>query len=201
VLVVHPPGEPPPSPAPPRRPAPVVATLAHVIPRKRHGDVLEALALLRARLPELRWLVIGDGPEVPALRARARELGVDDRVELAGELEPAPAMRALAACHLMAMPSVDEAFGVAYVEALSCGLPAIGCAGEGGPEEIAAAGDGMVLVPPRDPGALADAIAALLGDADRLAALSAAARSTARASFGAEACGRATVDAYAEALA
>ena len=54
----------------------------------------------------------------------------------------------------MALPSVDEAFGVAYVEALACGVPAIGCAGEGGPEEIAALGEGMLLVPPRDPDAL-----------------------------------------------
>jgi glycosyltransferase involved in cell wall biosynthesis len=195
--VVYPPGEEPPSPAPARREEPTLATLAHVIPRKRHADVLEALALL----PALRWVVIGDGPEVGALRERARELGVADRVEWAGELPPAAALRELARCHLMAMPSVDEAFGVAYVEALACGVPAVGCAGEGGPEEIAAAGEGMVLVPPRDPAALAETIGDLIGDRERLAALSEAARRTASERFSREACGRATVDAYREALA
>ena len=95
---------------------------------------------------------------------------------------------------------VDEAFGVAYVEAMSCGVPAIGSAGEGGPEEIAAAGPGMLLVPARDPSALADRIASLLGDGARWEELSAAARRTAAERFGAEACGRATVDAYREAL-
>ena len=194
--VVHPPCEPPPEPAPPRRAEPAVATLSHVIPRKRHSDVLEALA----RLPDVRWVVIGDGPELSTLRRRARELRVEDRVEWAGQLEPAAAMRELARCHLMAMPSVDEAFGVAYVEALACGVPAIGCAGEGGPEEIAAAGAGMVLVPPRDPAALAGAVGGLLGDADRLAELSGAARRTAAERFGPEACGRATLDAYGEAV-
>jgi teichuronic acid biosynthesis glycosyltransferase TuaC len=101
----------------------------------------------------------------------------------------------------MAMPSVDEAFGVAYVEAMACGVPAIGCDGEGGPEEIAAAGPGIVTVPPRDPPALADAIGSLFEDGPRLDELSDAARRTAEERFGFEACGRATVAAYREALA
>jgi glycosyltransferase involved in cell wall biosynthesis len=195
--VVYPPGEPPPSPLPPRHEQPTVATLAHVIPRKRHADVLEALP----RVPALHWVVIGDGPELPALRARARELGVADRVRWAGELEPHAAVRELARCHAMAMPSVDEAFGVAYVEALACGVPAIGCVGEGGPEEIAAAGDGMILVPRRDPAALAETIAGLIADPDRLTALAEAARRTAAAHFSREACGGATLDTYREAVA
>ncbi|HEX8075317.1 MAG TPA: glycosyltransferase [Thermoleophilaceae bacterium] len=199
--VIHPPGAPPPSPLPAKREQPTVATLAHAIPRKRHADVLEALVLLRERVPDARWLAIGDGPELPALRERARALGMADRVELAGRLDPAAAMRELARCHLMAMPSVDEAFGVSYVEALTCGVPAIGCAGEPGPEEIAGLAEGMVLVPPRDPGTLADAIGAAMSDPAALAELSSLARRTAAAAFGPEACGRATMDAYRDALA
>jgi glycosyltransferase involved in cell wall biosynthesis len=172
-----------------------------VIPRKRHGDVLEAVALLAGRVPDLQWVAIGDGPEVPALRERAGALGLAERVEWAGQLDPAAAVAELARCHLMAMPSIDEAFGVSYVEALASGVPALGCAGEGGPEEIAAAGPGMVLVPPRDPPALADAIAGVLVDAAALGDLSLAARRTAEAHFGLDACGRATVDAYRDALA
>src|SRR5205823_1707943 len=106
--VVHPPGAPPPVPAPARRPWGAVATLGHVIRRKRHADVLEAVALLEERTPEIRWVVIGDGPELPALRERARELGVADRVEWLGQLGPARAMDELARCQAMAMPSVDE---------------------------------------------------------------------------------------------
>ena len=67
---------------------------------------------------------------------------------------------------MFALPSVDEAFGVAYVEAMAGAVPAIGCAGEAGPEEIAAAGGGIRLVPPRDPEALAAELRALLGDED-----------------------------------
>jgi glycosyltransferase involved in cell wall biosynthesis len=185
---------PPDSELPPKHARPTVATLAHAIPRKRHEDVLRALALLP---PEVRWTAIGDGPELPRLAALASELGLSDRVRLAGQLPPREAQDELARCHAMALPSVDEAFGVAYVEALAHGVPAIGCAGESGPEEIAALGDGMLLVPPGDHAALAAAIERAIADPT----LPPAARATAAAHFTWEACGRATVAAYEAALA
>jgi glycosyltransferase involved in cell wall biosynthesis len=170
-----------------------VSTLGHVIPRKRQIDVLEAVA----GLEQVDWLVIGDGPELPALRRRAADLGLEQRVQFAGQLPPDEALRQLASTHVMALPSEDEAFGVAYVEALACGVPAIGCAGEGGPEEIAGLGRGMLLVPPRDPGALAAAIEGALADPE----LSDAARRTAADHFSWKRCGRDTVAAYRDALA
>ena len=185
---------PPASDLPPKHERPTIATLAHAIPRKRHEDVLRALALLP---DEIGWVVIGDGPELPRIEALARELGLLERVGVKGQLAPAEAHAELARCHVMALPSVDEAFGVAYVEALAHGVPAIGCSGESGPEEIAALGPGMLLVRPRDPQAIADAVRHALNDRD----LRAAARATATAHFTWEQCGRATVDAYAEALA
>ncbi len=185
-----------PDPLPEKHAQPTIATLAHVIPRKRHADVLRAVA----DLDRVRWVVIGDGPEVPALRRLADTLGVASRVEFLGELEHERAIEELARCHLMALPSEDEAFGVAYAEALACGVPAIGCAGEGGPEEIAALGEGLVLVPPRDPAALAVAVRTLLADPDALRTLAAAARRTAGARLSWERCGAATVAVYEAAL-
>jgi teichuronic acid biosynthesis glycosyltransferase TuaC len=101
---------------------------------------------------------------------------------------------------LFVLPSVDEAFGVAYVEAMAAGVPVIGSRGEDGPEEIAAAGGGIELVAPRDPRALADAIDVLLCDGRRLAALRRSARDTVTREFTWERCGRETVAAYAEVL-
>lgn len=177
----------------PKREHPTVATLAHVIPRKRHADVLEAIQ----QMDDVRWLVIGDGPELPALQRAAREIGLGDRVEFTGQLAPDDALRTLASAHVMALPSEDEAFGVAYVEALACGVPAIGLATEGGPAEIASLGRGMLLVPPRDVAALADAIRTALDDPE----LPAQARRTAAERFSWERCGRDTVAAYRDALA
>jgi glycosyltransferase involved in cell wall biosynthesis len=179
---------------PPKHERPTIATLANVDPRKRHEDVLRALELLPG---EVRWVAIGDGPELERIRSLADELGLAERVTLAGQLPPREALDQLARCHAMALPSVDEAFGVAYVEALAHGVPAIGCAGESGPEEIAALGQGMLLVPPRDPQAVASAIERALADP----ALPAAARATAREHFTWQACGEATVAAYEAALA
>ncbi|HKN93392.1 MAG TPA: glycosyltransferase [Thermoleophilaceae bacterium] len=199
MCVVHLGAEAPADP-PAKRAEPTIATLGHVVGRKRHVDVLHALTVVTARVPDARWVVIGDGPERPALQRLAHDLGVADRIDWLGQLPPDEALRELSRCHVMAMPSLDEAFGVAYVEALACGLPAIGCAGEGGPEEIAGLGAGMLLVPPRDPDALAEEVARLLTDSARLTELSAAARDTAAREFSWERCGRATVQAYERAI-
>ena len=101
---------------------------------------------------------------------------------------------------MFALPSVDEAFGVAYVEAMAAGIPAIGCRGEAGPEEIRASGGGIRLVGPGDPESLADELRRLLEDPDWRRELGAAARQTVEREFTWEACGRATVAAYEEAL-
>jgi glycosyltransferase involved in cell wall biosynthesis len=99
------------------------------------------------------------------------------------------------------MPGVEEPFGVAFVEAMAAGLPAIGSRGEGGPEDIAAAGPGMVLVEPDDPAALAGLLDQLTRDRAELARLGVAARETVAANFTWERCGVETVAAYRAALA
>ena len=179
---------------------PTVVTTGHVIARKRHADVLRAVALLRDRHSQLRYLVIGDGPELEALRALAAELGVADRVELAGQLPHGEALERTRRASLLAMPSTDEAFGVAYVEAMAGWLPAIGATGEPGPAEIRAMGGGLSLVAPGDVGELAREIDALLSDARTLRMAGDWARATVVRAFTWERCGAATVAAYEHAL-
>jgi glycosyltransferase involved in cell wall biosynthesis len=175
-------------------------TVGHLVPRKRHGDVVRALWLLRDRHPELRYVVIGDGPEREPLRRLASELGVADRIELAGQLEHETALERARACSVFVMPSVDEAFGVAYVEAMAGGVPAIGAIGEPGPQEIAQAGGGIRLVPPGDVEALATELDTILAEPAWLAELGAKARATVAGSFTWQRCGEATVAAYEDAL-
>ena len=86
-------------------------------------------------------------------------------------------MAELARCHVHVMPSIHDAFGVAHIEAMAAGLPSIG--GEGtGAEDVAAAGEGLVLVPPGDPARLVRALDGLLADERERARLGAAARRT-----------------------
>ncbi len=176
-----------------------MVTVAHLVARKRHETVLRAMALLAPeRRPE--YVVIGDGPCRDPLEDLARQLGVADRVRFLGQLPNPEAVARAAACDLFVMPGVEEPFGVAFVEAMAAGLPAIGSRGEGGPEDIAAAGPGIVLVEPDDPAALATVVDRLTGDRGELARLGAADRETVAANFTWERCGVETVAAYRAAL-
>ena len=166
-----------------------VVTVGHLVARKRHADVIRALPA------GVRYEIVGDGPERAALERLADERGAE--VVFHGQLAPARALEVARRCGVFAMPSTDEAFGVAYVEAMAAGLPAIGSAGEPGPEEIARCGGGMTLVPTGDPDALRDAITRSLAERG---ALGAQARETVLRHFTWEECGRATVAAYEDAL-
>jgi glycosyltransferase involved in cell wall biosynthesis len=179
---------------------PTLVTVAHLIARKRHADVLRALAVLGPRHPTLRYLIVGDGPERDGLEALAARLGVEQRVEFAGQLSPERAIDHVRGCTAFVMPSTEEAFGVAYIEAMAAGVTAIGCRGEPGPEEIAAAGDGMVLVPPGDIERLSQRLDELLTDPHRLREAGQRARATVAANFTWERCGRQTLAAYEDVL-
>jgi teichuronic acid biosynthesis glycosyltransferase TuaC len=179
---------------------PTVVTTGHLIARKRHADVLRAIAALPQH-PRLRHLIVGDGPDRATLAALAAELGIADRVEFTGQLDPAEALERTRRAWLLAMPSTDEAFGVAYVEAMAGGLPAIAAEGEPGPAEILSAGRGLALVAPGDIAALAAEIDRLVSDPETLRAEGERARATVQAAFTWERCGAATVAAYEDALA
>jgi glycosyltransferase involved in cell wall biosynthesis len=176
--------------------SPLIATVGHLVARKRHADVLEALT----ELPGVRYLVVGDGPEREPLVRLALTLGVSDRVEFTGQLAPPAAVLRAREAWCFVMPSTEEAFGVAYIEAMAAGIPAVGCTGEPGPEEIAAAGGGIELVAPHSPAALAACLRRLLGDREARLALGAAARATVEREFTWRRCGEQTVAAYEEAL-
>jgi glycosyltransferase involved in cell wall biosynthesis len=198
VRVVHLGADLPPVGSPSNGPVRLV-TVAHLVARKRHEVVLRALSMIDLpRRPE--YLVIGDGPRRSGLERLAAELGVADSVRFLGQLPNPEAVARAAACDVFVMPGVEEPFGVAFVEAMAAGLPAIGSRGEGGPEDIAAAGEGMLLVEPGDAAGLASVINRLTTDRDELRRLGAAARETVVANFTWERSGSETVAAYRAAI-
>jgi glycosyltransferase involved in cell wall biosynthesis len=184
----------------PQRP-PTLVTVGHLVARKRHVDVIATLPALRARHPELRYVVVGDGPERGRLAALAASLGVARMVEFRGQLPHDQAVACARSASVFVLPSVDEAFGVGYIEAMAGEVPAIGCRGEDGPEEIAASGGGMALVDAGDVAGLTREIDGLLSDRDRRAALGREARATVEREFSWKRCGLATVTAYRDVLA
>jgi teichuronic acid biosynthesis glycosyltransferase TuaC len=187
-------------PAPSQDGAPTLVTVGDLTARKRHADVIHALAVLAPRHPGLRYLILGEGPERTPIEGLSARLGVAERVEIVGRLSPQEALARARACTVFVMPSTEEALGVAYLDAMAAGVPAIGCRGEPGPEEIAAAGDGFVLVPPGDIERLSQRIEELLSDPQRLRDSGQHARETVAAHFTWERCGRQTLAAYEDAL-
>jgi glycosyltransferase involved in cell wall biosynthesis len=188
-----------PASAPERHARPTLVTVAHLHARKRHALVLHALAELTPdRRPD--YVVIGGGRGREPLEKLVGRLGLTEQVRFLGQLPNPEALAEAWRCHIYVMPSVEEPFGVAYIEAMAGGLPAIGTRGEGGPEDIAAGGGGMVMVPADDHRALARELDRLLADTAGLEALGNAARENVERNFTWRACGEATVAAYRTAL-
>jgi glycosyltransferase involved in cell wall biosynthesis len=189
-----------PADGPVRHDGGLITTVGNLVARKRHADVLRAMWCLRESHPQLRWAVVGDGPERPALERLAAELGIAGRVDFLGRRPHEDAVAIGRTGAVFVLPSVDEAFGVAYVEAMAAGTPAIGCLGEPGPEEIARLGGGIRLVAPGDPEEIARTLAGILDDERTRRELAHEARRTVAEHFTWAACGRETVAAYEEAL-
>lgn len=193
--VVHLGADLPPAPAP-RHPRPTIVTVAHLQERKRHAVVMRALASMQpSKRPD--YVIVGEGEMRAPLERLRDELGLRDSVRFLGQLEHRQALAEMWRAHVCVMPSVEEPFGVAYVEAMAGWVPAIACQSEGGPQDIAAAGEGIVLVPADDQIALAHAIERCLREHERLGA---AARETVQRCFTWDRCGQLTLAAYEQAL-
>lgn len=146
---------------------------------KRVGDAVLALAqVLRTRLATL--ILVGDGPERVAVEKLAASLGVSGHVAFLGE--QLQVGRLLSQADLFVLPSAQESFGLAALEALASGVPVVATNVGGLPEVVRHAETGW-LVPVRDPTALAAAVLKLLDDEPRRAAMGRAARADALARF------------------
>ena len=161
---------------------PVLLSVSRLVEVKGHDIAIDALPAIAASRPDVRYLVVGSGPERARLEERARCRGQAERVIFAGHVPDAelPAHFALATLFVMLSRRTGaydglEGFGLAFLEAASHGLPAIAGDSGGVPEAVRDRETGF-LVPPCDAGAVADAIARLLADAPLRARMAAAAR-------------------------
>jgi len=168
---------------------PTVLTVARLVePYKGHDVVIRALPLVRERMPEARWLVVGEGPLRPDLERLARSEGVEDIVDFRGSASDAERDRCYDEAHVFTMTSRlpeegfgGEGFGIVYLEAGAHGLPSV--AGDvAGARDAVIAGETGLLVDPTDPGAVAGALVSLLGDRPLAERMGAAARRHAESS-------------------
>jgi glycosyltransferase involved in cell wall biosynthesis len=158
---------------------PVVGTVTVLRKQKAVEVLLDAAPAVLAAVPEARIVVVGDGPERAALGERAAALGLDERVVFVpfGGSVIAP----LRALDVFVLPSAWEAFPIGVLEAQACGVPQV-ATDVGGTREAVVPETG-VLVPPRDPGALALALIRLLQEPETRGAMAAASRERHAARF------------------
>jgi glycosyltransferase involved in cell wall biosynthesis len=148
------------------RPDYVVLTLARLHPQKGHSYLLAAAA----QVPDATFVLAGDGPLRAELQAQAHKLGVADRCVFLGDRPDVPDL--LAAADVLVLPSLFEGLPVSVLEAMAAERPVVATRIGGTDEAVAHELNGL-LVPPRDPTALASAIRRLQADpvlARRLAA-------------------------------
>jgi glycosyltransferase involved in cell wall biosynthesis len=152
---------------------PSIVSVARQYRRKNTAALIRAMALVREAVPGVRLTVLGDGPELPRLRALVGSLNLSDSVELVGAVDGAHEVRAqLARADVFCLPSRQEGFGIVFLEAMAAGLPIV-AADCGAVPESAPHGEVSVLVHPDDVEGLAAALIRLLENPDlrdRLAA-------------------------------
>ncbi|WP_348613561.1 glycosyltransferase family 4 protein [Halobaculum rarum] len=163
-----------------------VVSLGSLVPRKGHPTLLRALAGFDSDgtsggdagpVPDWRLAVVGPEPDpdyARTVRALAADLGVADRVSFRGKLSTADLANVLRESHVLAVPSEYEGFGMAYLEGMGFGLPAVASAA-GGASSVVADGENGFLVDPGDVAGVREALGALADDRDRLARMGQAA--------------------------
>jgi glycosyltransferase involved in cell wall biosynthesis len=160
--------------------SPVIGSVGNLRPVKDYPCLLRAFARARARVPSATLVLVGDGPERPALEALACELGIADSVRFAGARSDT--CRLLRLFDVFALSSQTEGISIALLEAMAAGLPAVVTATGGNPE-VAVEGGTAALVPVGDPEPMGDALAALLADPARRRAWGEAARRRVESEF------------------
>lgn len=179
--------------------ATVVGAVGNVRPSKDYAVLLRATAELVERLPGVHTVIVGQATgsmyeELLELRA---SLGLEDRVHFLGFREDVAEL--FQVFDVFALSSSDEGFSLATVQAMASGIPVVATR-SGGPEEIVVHGQTGLLVPPGDPGALADGLARVLETPDEGRRWAVAGRERATSTFSTGAMLRAYEDLYLELL-
>ncbi len=161
---------------------PALGVLATLRDWKGHRDLLDAMVLLRAEFADWQLIIIGDGPEKERLNHRIAELQLQKTVTMAGNQDNVPAW--LSALDLLTLPSYGaEGVPQGIMQGMACGLAVVSTT-VGAINEAVQHGETGLMVPPRDPEKLAEALGSLMRNADLRARMGAAGLLYARANFG-----------------
>ncbi len=150
--------------------APLLASISRLFGQKGQRELLRALAIVRDEVPGVRLLIVGaDATHVHGssfteeLKALAADLGISDRIVFTGERADIPEI--MAACDVFSMPSLEEPFGLVFLEAMAMQRPVV-AVNDGGTPEVVEHGRTGLLSTAKDVPGLARNIVTLLKDPD-----------------------------------
>lgn len=163
-----------------------LVTVAHLVQRKGHEQVIQALPAIKAIYPDIIYLVVGRGSHEDFLHGLARDLGVSDAVRFCGYVpaQELPLYYGAADIHVMASTCEGdvEGFGISFIEAAACGTPSIGSR-SGGILDAVADGETGFLAEPGDVSGLSKLIVEMLGNKNLRTQMGLAAREMAEKRF------------------
>jgi len=178
---------------------PLILTVGRHVYYKGYSYLLQAVAGMRQ---DAALLMIGQGPLTDTLHQMIGELGLQSKVKILAQQPRARLIAAFHSCDIFTLPSVEpsEAFGLAAAEAMACGKPVVACQLDNGVEFLHRQGQTSLLVPPRQPQALAEALDALCADPERRQQMGVAARERIERLFSLDAMRQGTLKVYRELL-
>jgi len=158
----------------------VLLSVGRLIPRKGQHLVIHALKRLTQEHPNVVYWIVGRGPERQALKALAKQLGIEHHVHFFDYVPDDQLPLFYAACDVFVLPTAQvgdsvEGYGLVFLEAAACAKPVLAGRSGGVPEAVIDGQTG-ILVDPSDPDALADLLTNLLHSPERLQQLGAAGR-------------------------
>ncbi len=143
----------------------ILMHISNFRPVKRVGDVVDIFAKVQEKVPS-KLLLVGEGPDLPKVQCKIRELGLEEKVLFLGKQDDIAQVISLA--DVLLLPSEKESFGLVALEAMACGVPTIGSIA-GGIPELVVPGETGFLAPIGDTKRMADYAVQLLSN-DALAA-------------------------------
>ena len=177
----------------------VVIAVTRLVPIKNIRLLVDAIAMIRARVPETHLVIVGDGPERAAVRARAGELDLADSVTFAGSVPQHDTPAFYRTADVFALSSDFDNSPNAVLEAMACGLPVV-ATDVGGVRDFVVERAGGAVVPPGDAPALADALERFLTQPEAARAAGAYNRLKASTEFSWRASALRLLDVYSRAI-
>jgi glycosyltransferase involved in cell wall biosynthesis len=178
-----------------------MTTASSDVPMKGLHPLLEALAKVRTEREEAHLVVIGRLREGSTIPAALDRLGLSSAVRFVSGVSDEEIVELYGEAELAVVPSLYEGFSLPAIEAMACGVPLIATTGGALPEVAGTSGVSALLVPPDDPGALAQAIVTAFSDESLRARLALAGRRRVAERFTWPVTARATAEQYFELLA